>query len=263
MSQIIAWKCEETGKIFEVKKSYQTHIRRLSTARRKKVKAEEIARNRIAIFTTFRNTCRSAEQIVEFVKENWGHFCLNAVVNNRWGRPNRTPKSYPTLNKMTLEFVYSKEVSISHAAPLGTPTNWGGRVKTLPTSMPGWKGQIKYQPSDTKTSTYPNGSEMWIGTGLMTGSGGYASGYYYGTEMFEADWPALTETYNCARTYQLLVGTTVSIDLIAKQFDTAEKCKEFLTKFPSNVIEQAKAWKTLSGVHKSLLDIIVEELVCG
>lgn len=227
--QITAWKCETTGKVFEHKVKYQSHLKKLAAERRAQAKHDAFEKARKQIFVDMRNTVRTIDELTAFIKENWIHFCVNAHVNNRW-RQNRKAKApkHPELEFFTVKgFHWDNAVSNSHSCPIGGVKNWGGLEKMpdwspAPRNYPGWKMSIEYQIiGQENTSTYPYSSEAWIGTGINTGCGGYAGNYYYQCELFADDWPAMAERYDAARAWAILNNDTRKVDdIVATLFNT-------------------------------------------
>ena len=82
--EIVAWKCEATGKVFEHKVKYQSHLKKLAADRRSKAKHDAFEAARKQIFTDMRNTVRCKSELIAFINEHWQHFCMNATVNSRW-----------------------------------------------------------------------------------------------------------------------------------------------------------------------------------
>lgn len=212
--QIIAWKCEATGSIFESKTKYQSHLKKLAKERAQKRKVEAFKKEREDFFTTMRDTCRNPDQIVEFIKANWDKFYQNAVANYRWNDSRTQFKNQPTLDWIKIDLHWSNTVSNSHNAPFGKKTNWGSRLKDEPTNYPGWIGNINYQVSEYISGL---GSEMWEGTGINTGSGGYASNFYYGLELFAMDWPGMMDAREKAIIMKGLTGDSRKIEEIAEK----------------------------------------------
>jgi hypothetical protein len=214
ITQIIAWECNLTGEIFKSKEKYKRHLCGIASKRRQDKVLIEHARQRDVFFATMRETCRSTDDITQFIINNWTKFCNNAI-DNSW-QANAYTKPYPTLEAIEINARWRENVSNSHCSPLTGVTNWSGEVKSAPTSYSGWYGKITYQTSDTNTYEYEFDSKMWKHTGINTGTGGYAGGYYYEFSIFEDDWPAMAEINNKARVWKQLKNDTRSIEEIAR-----------------------------------------------
>jgi hypothetical protein len=260
----MVWKSDADGKLFEDKLKYQKHLRKLATARRTKRKMEAFGAARIAIFAEMRATCYTPDQIVEFIKTHWHDFCLNAARNNVWKK--RVVPCDLEWFKFT-DLSWKEEVSNSHSAPLGKRDNWCGRNKDEPTGYPGWQGNIRYRPTDYKTSDYYFGSDAWIGTGINTGSGGYATTYYYDVKLFAEDWPAMKLSHQCAARYKIMMEHTKSEtrstdEIAATMFNTAEKVATFEAQYPDWIenYEKAHIWAKLSDDKRTIGRILNEEI---
>lgn len=224
--QITAWKCEKTGKIFEHKVKYQSHLKALAALRRSEAKHKAFEAARMQVFTDMRNTVRSKAEFIAFIEQNWIHFCMNAKVNDvgrdRFNK--KKPVVHPPLKffKVT-RWGWSDCVSNSHRCPIGGVTNWGGGEKMpdgspKPNGYPGWKVQIEYQVvGQDDTYSYPYGSQAWDKTCINTGTGGYANNYYYGCELFAADWPAMAEAYAAAKAWAILNNDRRNVDDIVEE----------------------------------------------
>ena len=118
------------------------------------------------------------------------------------------------------DFRWDDHVCNSHSAPIGKSTNWGARDKNEPTGYPGWKFQIEYNTVNNTNkkydSSYTYSSEAWQHTGINTGTGGYASNYYFSVEMFAEDWPAMADAYEKAKAWAILNNDKRKIDAIVE-----------------------------------------------
>lgn len=223
--QITAWKCETTGKVFEHKVKYQSHLKKLAAERRSQAKHDAFELVQKQTFINMRNTVRSLPELKAFIEANWIHFCMNAEINNRW-RFIKKSKSliHPELKFFVVkDFRWNDEISNSHSCPIDGVKNWRGDNtmpdgSPAPRNYPGWKMSIEYQVvGQENTSTYPYSSEAWQGTGIHTGCGGYASNYYFQCDLFAADWPAMAEAYNATRTWAILNNDDRSLETIVRE----------------------------------------------
>lgn len=261
MPQILVWKCPHTGELFESKTKYQTHLKRLSVERVARRKEDKFKAERAAYFKQMRDNVRTPEELVNFVKDNWEAFCNNAVVNDpRRFEPKRKP--HPDLEYLKLtEFRWDPNLSCSHSAPIGKQTNWGGNKKDQPTGYPGWKARIEYQTTDHKTHKYEYSGDMWKGTGVHTGTGGYASNYYYYIELWADDWPAMAEPFLVVEEYRKLNFDNRKVEeIVATVLNTAEKVAAFTAELPAlqERYEAARTWKAIKGDQRGLSTIMQE-----
>lgn len=201
MGQIIAWKCDTTGTIFEVEKEYKSHCRKLIREKKEAELADIKEKERVSIFTYMRNTVRNVPELVQFIKDNWDSFDLNAHKHNHWVKK---IKKGVTLDWIEIDLKWNDHISNSHHAPIGKKTNWGGMDENEPRNYPGWHGNIKYLTSEHSTGTYEHGSDMWEGTGIHPGTGGYTSNYYYDLKLFAADWPAMLDMQEQNKVFNFL-----------------------------------------------------------
>lgn len=220
--EIVAWKCETTGKVFEHKVKYQSHLKKLAADRRSKAKHDAFEAARKQIFNDMRNTVRCKSELIAFITKNWQHFCMNAMVNS-WSSTRRTKnKIHPNLKFFSVkDFRWVDHVSNSHRAPIGKATNWGGRDKNKPTGYPGWMMAIEYNVEGPDT-VIPYSSEAWDHTGINTGTGGYARNYYFAVELFAEDWPAMADAYEKAKAWAILNNDKRKInEIVETMYSTA------------------------------------------
>lgn len=220
MPQIIAWECPHTKKVFTVKAKYITHLKKLSAERIAKRKQDAFMKERADFFANMRATVRTIDEFKDFVFANWDKFCENAMLNypDRFAKKR---KPHPKLEYLTItNFKWNNKVSCTHSAPIGKKTNWGGKLD-LPTSYPGWHVKFEYQTTDHATCTYEYGGDMWDGTGINTGTGGYANNYYYYCEMFAEDWPGMRDTYEKALVWKQLNNDNRTVEEIVQEMCNA------------------------------------------
>jgi hypothetical protein len=190
MGLITVWESETDGKLFKEKQKYISHLRKLAAIKREQAKRITYRNERDAFFASMRATCKNTNELTAFIKENWERFYRNGIARDSHG-VHRKAKGVPTLEWINLNSVnYSESVSISHRAPFGSMTNWGGRHKG-PRGYPGWTLQLSYQTEGGCTNGCA--SEAWEQTGINTGTGGYGGNYYFSCEIFAHDWPAMYE----------------------------------------------------------------------
>ena len=194
--KITAYKCTDTGKIFEHHSEYQVH-RKQYLAEQAKIAARQ-ARVAAAdtIIDNLRNSSGTFDEITQWVIDNQetpiDRFYANHP-NER--RPRETKRYVPfRITSVKLDGMHHNvTISNSHSAPRGMPTNWRGNHH-LPTGYPGWHGRILIQHE----GDFSQVSRMFSDIGICTGTGGGGGGYLsYDVKLWEADWPAM-------RMYQLL-----------------------------------------------------------
>jgi hypothetical protein len=232
MSKIIAYRCDTTGKVFEHKVKYQSHLKKLAADRRARAKHDAFEKARKQVFIDMRNTVRSYKELEAYIKANWQHFAMNATINSnhQWGLFTRKHKNlvHPDLKFFSIKsFRWSDEVSNSHRCPIGGVTNWGGRGDPMPDgsprpcNYPGWLCQIEYNTVSESRVSY--GNSAWEDTGINTGTGGQATNYYFAVELFASDWPAMAAAREseAARAWAILNNDTRKIDeVVADMYST-------------------------------------------
>lgn len=223
MSVITVWKCDEDGKIFEDKKKYQNHLRKLARVRRtrRQLEVEETLKDRI--WNELYECEQSVEQWADMVVANQDLFWAEAAKGDPydWRVVGQTRKGVVCpvprlLGFETFSLRWSDEVSNSHSCPIGGVTNWGGREKMAdgsdaPRGYPGWTGRVDWIVAWPKEwdGFYLGGDLFSAGTfrtgrqRAHTGTGGgggmrwdedhkcHVMTHGYEFKIYAADWPGL------------------------------------------------------------------------
>lgn len=195
--KITAYKCTDTGKIFEHHSEYQTH-RKQYLAEQAKIAARQ-ARVAAAdtIIDNLRNIASTFDEIAQWVIDNQETLIDRFYANHpNERRPRETKRYVPfRINFVKLDGMqHGVNISNSHSAPKGMPTNWSGGNHHLPTGYPGWHGRILIQHE----GDFSHVSRLFSDIGICTGTGGgWAGELSYDVKLWEADWPAM-------RVYQVL-----------------------------------------------------------
>lgn len=233
--QIVAWKCEETGKIFEEHDAYTKHVRKIAAARRKQLKAEKAVHDKIKFMEdNFWNRVRSLDQLKAAILQHCDVLALNGV-ENYWSSFRRQKLNPTPLTEFeTFRLHWNENVSNSHSCPHNGVTNFGLK-NNLPTGYPGWKGRFDYRvrTDSNQLHSYPGSSDMWRGTRIHTGTGGggghrikngvYEQGFGYDVRLFANDWPAMAAEYERAQVWLILKDdTTTNIDQLVNSWNPAE-----------------------------------------
>lgn len=210
MSIIQAYKSDADGKIFEDKKKYQAHLRKLASARRAEKKVEQMEAEREQ-FLAKMGQVKSLDELNQFIKDNWRWFWANGAQNDfyRWDSNKGRAADFHEYYSVTISDLYWKEdLSNSHSCPRKGVQNFDTRAdynKGRPTGYPGWGGRIniKVKPPMSKHKKDPYmhdgwGSSYFENTTINTGSGGGGGGkdfkgYNYEVKLFAADFPAMYE----------------------------------------------------------------------
>lgn len=181
--KIAAYKCVDTGKIFESMSAYRLH--RARHLAKKKVESDQQAkRDKVkASLDHLRNTATTTSEISEWIINN----CYSLAFYNNI-------KLTDNFRIITVDFnlTWQSRCSNSHSAPLNGVRNWGATTSDLPANYPGVCGRIAIKYSGNTNAFFSN---IFKGTGINFGTGG-GGGANYASDiiMFAADWPALTES---------------------------------------------------------------------
>jgi hypothetical protein len=194
MPQILAWECPRTKKLFTSEAKYRNHLRKLARDSLVAKRRQKIVDSRLEIFKTMRETCKNAEEIEQFVKDNVKVFWAHGLHQSAFHKNDEIPEDL-VCHSYKITATHRDSVSNSHHCPMsGGVTNWGGEKKDAPKGYPGFQGRVEFKFSH---DTPGFSSDMWKNTGLETGSGGGGSkGGGYEIFMFDADWPAWQEDHD-------------------------------------------------------------------
>lgn len=184
--KIIAYKCPDSGKIFEYKKDYDDYRRNFLAIRRREKNKQKIINGYNKILEDFRSTPRSWIEMGQWICDN-----TNVFVERAWLLDGHTTKPKPMkFTNVIINATYREQCSNTHSAPFNGVTNWHSK-SDLPRGYPGWTGTIKLFYTGDYDGFF---SHMFEKTGLNFGSGGGGSGSYHsGITFFESDWPGLKE----------------------------------------------------------------------
>lgn len=227
MSQILVWKSDADGKIFEDKRKYQNHLRKLARVRRERRRLEIDQSLKDQVWNELYQREQSIEQWRDMVIANQDLFWAEAAAGDKhdWSIVGKTYKKVVCPVPRLLEFTefdmrWSDSVSNSHSCPIGGVQNWGGRIKMpdgtdAPRGYPGWQGRVGwivawprewdgwYLGSDLfSRGTFQSGRQRaHTGTG---GGGGmsfskkhdcWIQSCGYDFRIYAADWPGMARYY--------------------------------------------------------------------
>ncbi len=203
MSKIIAYKSPHTGELFEHKKDYDRHLRRIYRDNAWERKMQTMIDEREARWAAFRETISDISQLPQAIIDNQDLFWETAAKQTTDFDICKRAGIYPKLVKFTeFALTYSDSVSNSHSCPKDGVTNWGGYVKDAPRGYPGWHGRISWivEWPNKYHGHYPGG-QLFKGSGIHTGTGGYGGkpgedlmAHGYGAELFLSDWKGLEKS---------------------------------------------------------------------
>jgi hypothetical protein len=211
MSQIIAWKCDYTGKVFEDEHKYIKHARKQSLI----ISAHK---ERLFYSRAFNKTVHEMHQLTsiksieEFIQEHWKVFYYKGIDINHDPSGNLGPITFSKLKSIKLDVTYNSNVSNSHSCPLNGVTNHSRQDLSKPSSYPGWSGRIAFViESSTKhriSASYFKQSGINTGTGSVSNSEitkqTNTSQHRYDVKMFADDFKALAYKEEVHRTFKAL-----------------------------------------------------------
>ena len=154
MVQIVAWKSEVDGKIFEDKSKYTAHLRKLARHRlaQRKLKIAEAEKD--AVWAELYEREQGIDDWFQMVIDLQHLFWAEAAAGNcydwdRVGKPlgrgkNAGVMPQPRVLEITHDLRWSDSVSNSHSCPHNGVENWGGRVEGAPRGYPGWTGRVEW-----------------------------------------------------------------------------------------------------------------------
>jgi hypothetical protein len=193
MSQVLVWKSDADGKLFEDKAKYTTHLRKLGAARAQVRRLEKRAADR-EVFLDTMGQVASFDELQQFIIDHWSFFRDNMIQRNSWRKRSNFPKKDDQLIGLKLSGLhFVNELSNSHSCPRGGVTNFDRRSehnKGKPTGYAGWRGRITY----SVTSSTGFGSDYFEDSPICTGSGGGGGkSLSYDLSLWAADFPVMWE----------------------------------------------------------------------
>lgn len=223
MGQILAWKCDEDGALFEDKKQYQAHLRKLALERRKKRKLEKLAQERESFLCTMGQVGSIAE-LIEFIKSNWDWFVLNGYAHH-FPSPKKQIQKHELIDLKITDVRWDPYIANTHSCPLKGVTNFY-QTDDAPKNYAGWRGRItiivrppmyKYRGKEYVSDGH--GSAYFYNTLITTGTGGGGgitlnSGlqcrkYTYSIELWADNFPVMNENRLKQEFWKQLSGKTV------------------------------------------------------
>ncbi len=220
---ITAYKSETDGKIFEDKKKYQAHLRKLARHRLAQKKLLIVKELKDAAWAELYEREQSIDDWMQMVIDNQHLFWAEAAAGDPydWERvgkklsrgKNAMVMPVPRVLKITHDLRWDDSVSNSHSCPHNGVTCWSSNEAKdgRPRGYPGWCGRIEwlvewpkefdgiYLGSDLfSRGTFRTGRQR-----AHTGTGGGGGGHFnkefntwcqrpgYDFKIFAADWPGL------------------------------------------------------------------------
>lgn len=209
MSIVTVYKSDLDGKLFEDKKKYQLHLRKLAAGRIAKKKVEKMEAER----ETFLDKMGQVPDIAgleQFIKDNWKWFWANGARRNTWHLGKKTPQFHEYVEVSFSNVYWKEDMSNSHSCPRKGVENFDRSAdynKGKPTGYPGWRARItiKVRPPMSKHKKNPYmhsgwGSDYFSSTIVNTGTGGGGGNstdhkkYSYDVSLWAADFPVMYES---------------------------------------------------------------------
>ncbi len=194
MSQVLVWKSDADGKLFEDRAKYTAHLRKLGAKRREEKRVAQYELDREAFFDRM-GLVADFDELQQFIIDNWEQFRLNGRVHNAWRKPSSKSTADKLISLKLHEFRFDISTRNSHSAPRDGVENFDSRHERnqgKPTSYAGWRGRISYNV----TSSSSFGSDYFRDTPINTGSGGGGSPTYsYDLTLWGADFPVMWEKH--------------------------------------------------------------------
>lgn len=213
MSQVLVWKSDADGKLFEDKAKYTKHLRGLANQRAHTRKIAKMDADREAFIVRMGATVTSIAELEEFITDNWEWFFANGMKHALWtGDPK--PKNKHTLVKIRFENMrWSDSLSNTHSCPRNGVQNWAQndpKNAHLPKGYPGWQGHIYFTVNAGHTdhkvprpcSSYS--SYYFRDTSIYTGSGSGGENSQYDIKLWATDFPAMTDMRSKMKMWSVL-----------------------------------------------------------
>ena len=247
MSQILVWKCDEDGKIFEDKKKYQNHLRKLARERntkRRLMLAEAQADQKWAELYEREQTLEDwACMVINHQDMFWAEAAKGDpydwanVGKTHSRRKNAVVCPIPELLEFTrFDLRWSNSVSNSHSCPHNGVTNFSQSYnrqqgKNLPEGYPGWTGRVEWIVKwPVEWDGFYLGGDLFakgtFRTGRQrahTGTGGgvgmrysekhkcHIMSFGYDFRLYAADWPGLARYMVKQQFVEVLKGQRDSV----------------------------------------------------
>jgi len=231
MVQIVAYKCQDTGRIFEDPAEYQRHRQRLRNKQTRQAKLLEQQSALNEWWATAYNREMDISEWPAFVIENQEYFWREAARIEGYQTSN--PSKIPDIELLTFDIFdvkWSDLVSNTHCRPHNGVENWMCD-KNKPLGYPGWVGLIEFTTRRHNNCTF-SGSSLFRGRSsgaagreyTGTGGGNRASkeeqqAYYkpnytvynhrYDFRIFVDDWPGMARYREEQSIVNILCGTKV------------------------------------------------------
>lgn len=245
MTIITAYKCPDTGKLFEHEEKYQKHREKVLAKLAIQQKVESALKlERTWWEKNFWHSVKSISQLKAAIMLHRDVLAARGLKNylsdNLTSR--YTLKPTPVVNFSMFSASWSESVSNSHSCPHNGVINWCEKHNNRPTGYPGWHGRLEYQVQSYlgQENSYPGDSDMWTGTRIHTGTGGgggfnkktFTQSFGYDIKLWADDWPAMAEAYRAESFKLRLANSDINEyhlnSLVAGSVDNIYTAEEYL-----------------------------------
>ena len=187
--KIEAFKCVDTGKLFEFEAEYRAHRTRYLRAQAKTRAKEQARAAAIAEVAALKAEVTEVEQLPGWLLRNYAKLmkACKTIHGARVLPAGKLAEHPPEI--LSMQLMFSDLVSNSHSAPKSGVTNWY-RDKALPLGYPGYRGQVTWSDNKRRSDQHLARSEMLDLIGVHTGTGG---GGTFECRIYIDDWPGLRQ----------------------------------------------------------------------
>lgn len=216
MSQVMVWKSDADGKLFEDKAKYQKHLRKLAGERRQQKKLVQQALER-EDFLTRMGQVGSMEELNQFIKDNWKWFFINGLRRNQWRHDRKAEKLHEFVDVQLHGMSWRDFIGNTHSCPRNGVENFR-QSGDKPKGYAGWYGRItikvrppmrKYRGKEYIKDGW--GSDYFADTLINTGSGGGGGGaewksYSYDVTLWADDFPVMKDRVEKQKIWSAIGG---------------------------------------------------------
>lgn len=208
MTVITAYKCPDTGKLFEHEEKYQKHREKVLAKLKIRQEVEAALKlDRAWWEQNFWHTVKSLAQLEAAIMLHRDVLAARGLRNDVGHNLTSRYNVKPTPIVKFLEFTanWTERMPSSHSCPHNGVIQGSTVDPKRNASYPGWQGRFDYQVQSCpgQEGFYPGSSSMWKGSRIHTGTGGgggfnketATQTFGYSITLWAADWPAMHEAY--------------------------------------------------------------------
>lgn len=191
--KIVAYKCPDTGDIFEKKSEYDSHRRRIKVRLLNEKKRDRDLSEFKSWISDQKSSICHVDMIGPWILKNQETIMswYNLLVEK-----NTFKIGFDFIESIVFRITYTPALSNSHICPETGVTNWGGIEKSWPRSYPGFKGEVVLvaKKNSNPSLQFPIADFFRFIRIYVHGGGGNKSGLCMSwTELFLDDWPSLSQ----------------------------------------------------------------------